>query len=208
MPKQIQNANLTTALVNEYDLKGSVSLELDTRVVPVVLTQDLTPNPNAAGNPGMRRQNSIGVVGQISFTFIVPGPGTRLEVLKWGTEGDLFHSIAMLRAAEHATLEAAVTLGSLFQSIARFGSSIPAATINPTLQAGFRSGSIVAPAVGQDIWSFNQAAGVLRQQVIEFDPPIVLYGRPNIQPAGVVMWHLTANTSLDCSAVVREFPDE
>lgn len=207
MPKQIQNANLTTALVNEYDLKGRVELELDQRVVPVVLTQDLTPNPNALGDLGMRRQSAAAVVGELAFTMIVPATGTRLEVLEIGTTADLFRSLTLLRFTDLTAMQLLVTLGSPFESLARPMPTIPAAAISPTLQATMRSGSRVAPAQGRDIWVFDQAAGVLRGQSYRFDPPLVLYGRENSSPAAVVLWHLSGNTVLNCQAMVREFPD-
>lgn len=208
MPKKIQNANLTTALVNEFDLKGRVELELDERIVPVIVTQDITPNPNEAGKVGMSRQVSAAVAAQLSFTMIVPAVGTRLEILNLGTTGDLARWIALTREAIRVVLEAAVTLATPFQAIAVPGSAIPAAAINPTLQATMRSGAVVGPAVGQVITTLDSAAGVVTTRTLDFASPVVLYGRANTQPSALVMMHLTVNTALSMNATVREFPDQ
>jgi len=205
MPKRIQNADLTTALVQEFDLKGRVELELDERVVPVIVTQDLTPNPLTAGNVGMHRQTAVAVVAEFAFTMVVPAQGTRIEVLQIASPSSGFRVITLATAAQLATLEALVTLGAAFESVTRTRPDIPAAAGLPVLQSTLRSGTAVAQ-VGRELWTWDE--GTLKGNVSDWPAPINLYGRPVANPAALVVWHGTVNIALNVQAMVREFQDD
>ncbi len=201
MPKPIQNPDLAQQLVGEFDLKGRVKLELDERVVPVVITADVRPpDPSSAGLTCALFRSAPAVAARNTFILVTPAAGRRLEVLECNIRGAIGKRFTLMRPSDVAGMN--ITFGGELVRLSAHGPSVPAAAINPRVASRLESGD------GLVITGDQVQSGDALDHSFKWDAGrIVLFGRPTSQPIAFAAWVDNNNTQIIASFLCREFPD-
>lgn len=198
MPKNINNAEAARALVEQFDLKGRVTLLMDEMVVPVVNIADLTAQPAGGVRCGRQFSSGAGGATEFSYTGVQAAPGTKLVChgfeLPRSSSG-LFR-IHVLTAADVAAMT-----GSSLNNLFAFDRPGPDPAI---IASQVINGTDTTNTLGS-----ARSISIIRQPTngtyfAHLD--YTLYGDNLVDEAAIMVINQTINQSLEAAVFCTEFP--